>query len=164
MDRGRIIVVAGVAGSGKSTVGRALAQRLDVPFIDADDYHTPESKARMRAGIALDEATRLRWLRRTSDAVAISRTAVLACSALTRRHRDLLRSPGTVDVVVLDVSRAELERRLSGRADHFAGVSLLASQLATWEPPDAAEGVASIDGERDVEGCVDEIVMAVDGL
>lgn len=160
-NRTPIVVVAGVAGSGKSTVGRALALRLDVTFIDADDYHSAESKARMHYGLPLEETARLLWLRRALDAAMAHHPAVLACSALTRKHRDLLRAPGDVHVMALAVGRAELERRLSQRSAHFAGATLLPSQLATWQPPGADEDAVSIDGEQDVDSCVEQIVRAL---
>ena len=126
----------GVAGSGKTTIGHLVAERLGAPFVDADDLHSPEAKAEMHAGHPLDDAERAPWLARVSAAVRDlgDGPVVLACSALKRSYRDALRD-GIDDLtfVDLDVDRATLEQRLEHRAGHYAGVDLLPSQLATLE-------------------------------
>jgi carbohydrate kinase (thermoresistant glucokinase family) len=150
------IVVMGVEGAGKTTVGRLLARELGVPFLDADDLHSPAAIASMHAGHPLDDAQRMPWLRRVNGALREQPDGfVLACSALKRSYRDVLRD-GVDDLTFafLDVDLDVLVDRLRSRTGHFAGVDLLPSQLATLElgddivqtrvPPDATpEGAAS---------------------
>jgi gluconokinase len=134
------IVLMGVAGSGKTTVGRLVAARLGAPFVDADDFHSAEAIAAMHAGHPLDDAQRAPWLRRVRAAVqsAVAEggdgSVVVACSALRRWYRDVLRDgvPG-LTFVDLDVDAATLAQRLATRAGHYAGAELLPSQLATLE-------------------------------
>jgi len=130
----RAIVVTGVCGAGKSAVGAAVADRLGLPFIDADDLHPAANKAKMARGVPLDDADRMPWLDAVAGAAATG-DAVIACSALRRLYRDRLRA-GLPDVffVQLDVSRAELERRVRERSHEFMPPTLLTSQLATLEP------------------------------
>lgn len=134
------IVLMGVAGSGKTTVGRLVAQRLGAPFVDADDFHSPAAIAAMQAGRPLDDAERAPWLARVRAAVraivpdGTDGPVVLACSALKHSYRDLLRDgvPG-LTFVDLDVDAATLADRLDTRIGHFAAADLLPSQLATLE-------------------------------
>ena len=153
-------MITGVAGSGKSTVGEALAERLQQPFFDADDLHTAENRARMRQGIPLDDARREPWLRRVraviEKALADRTGAVVACSALKERYRKTL-SDGLAGVryVFLDADRDLLLQRLAARTDHFAGPSLLDSQLETLEPPHDA---LRLDASKPVAILVDAIV------
>lgn len=138
-----VVVITGVAGSGKSTVGRALAYSLHWRFHDADDLHSPENIDRMRRGLPLDDARREPWLLRVraviEDAIRNRASAVVACSALKARYRAVL-SGGLEGVrfVFLEANRDLLLRRLAGRADHFAGPALLDSQLDALEPPQEA--------------------------
>jgi gluconokinase len=144
-----IVVVMGVTGAGKTTVGRLLAERLGAAFADADDYHPPENVAKMRAGVALDDADRAPWLARLNavlrEADAGGGSLVLACSALKRAYRDLL-GAGIRDLrlVFLDGSKELLARRLAERTGHYMNPALLDSQLATLERP-ADAIVLSID-------------------
>lgn len=141
------VVVMGVSGSGKSTVGWLLARRLDVAFVDADGLHPPANVAKMTAGEPLTDADRLPWLRAVAAELAAAPAgAVVACSALRRRYRDVLRdgAPG-VTFVHLDGSRDVLAARLAARLDHFMPASLLDSQLATLEPLDADEAGVVLD-------------------
>jgi gluconokinase len=146
------IVAMGVSGAGKSTFGQALADRLDRPFIDADDLHPAANKAKMAAGLPLTDEDRAPWLEAVADAAAALPASVVACSALKRRYRDQLRRrDGSIVFVELDVDRDELARRLATRSHEFMSPTLLQSQLATLEPlaPDEAgvrfpySGVAS---------------------
>lgn len=137
------LVVMGVSGSGKSTVGRAVADALDASFVDGDDLHPAVNVAKMTAGIPLTDADREPWLRAVGRTLADGAGAggmVVACSALKRSYRDLIRSeaPGTV-FAELDGTRELLEERMI-RPGHFMPASLLDSQLATLEPlqPDEA--------------------------
>ncbi len=136
-----LIVVMGVSGSGKSTVGAALARRAGLPFVDADDWHDPEHLARMAEGIPLDDEERAGWLDRLNHVLAEHRDggAVLACSALSERSRDRLTAGIEGVRFVLLHGRPELiSERLRLRSGHRVGVALLPSQLATLEPPERA--------------------------
>lgn len=133
-----IIVVMGVCASGKSTFGRALADRLGLPFREGDDYHPPANIAAMSAGSPLTDAMRAPWLAAmTADIDAAAPTGlVLACSALKRRYRQTLigARPGA-HLIHLSGPRDLLTARLDARRDHFMPVTLLDSQLATLESP-----------------------------
>jgi len=172
VDRSRqatVIVVMGVAGAGKTTVGRALAERLGWPFHDADDFHPAENVARMRAGHPLTDAERAPWLARLRDLIGgVLRgggSAVLACSALRRAYRAALvpadAPPGSVRFAYLRVPRTELAERLTSRTAHYMPASLLDSQLATLEIPGPEEDALAIDAERPVADIVGEIVTWV---
>lgn len=136
----------GVAGSGKSLIGGALARALDVAFVEGDDYHSPENVARMASGTPLTDADRLPWLRsvakRIRDAKSAGTGLVVACSALKRSYRDLLRAesgaPG-LQFVFLKGSRALIAGRLADRRGHFMPPALLDSQLAALEEPSPDE-------------------------
>jgi carbohydrate kinase (thermoresistant glucokinase family) len=132
----KLVVVMGVAGSGKTTVGRLLATELGVEFVDADDLHSEEAKQRMHQGLPLDDAMRRPWLERLHEVLVQHEGAgvVTACSALKHSYRVELRGD-LPDVVFLclDAPRAVLESRLEHRFGHFAGPSVLDSQLATLE-------------------------------
>lgn len=138
------VVVMGVTGSGKTTVGEALAHALELPFLDGDSLHSVASVERMRAGIALTDDDRWPWLdrigARLGDAGRGPGGLVVACSALRRSYRDRLRAaaPG-LRFVFLDGSRDLLDRRLGTRSGHYMPRTLLASQLETLERPAADE-------------------------
>jgi gluconokinase len=134
-----IVVVMGVSGVGKSTVGGELAARLNCDFLDADDYHSAENKAKMHAGIPLTDVDRLPWLRTLNKILQEheqqQKSAVLACSALKDSYRDLLETGVTIKWVYLKGSPEVIRERLLERHGHFAGETLLTSQLATLEEP-----------------------------
>ena len=135
-----ILIVTGVAGSGKTTVGRAAAERLGWRFRDADDLHDAQAITRIRAGLPLDDDSRGPWLQRVrvaiDEAVAANEPTVFACSALKERYRQVLaRGVPHVRFVFLAADEELLRGRLTDREGHFAGPSLLASQLAALEPP-----------------------------
>lgn len=155
-----VILVMGVAGAGKSTIGEALAKRLGWVFLEADDDHPPENIAKMAAGIPLTDADRVSWLEnlrtRIRQHVAAGENVTVACSALKEKYRDYLRDVPTRTVVVfLDVGRAVLEDRLRYRRHHFAHVDLLESQLQTLEEP---KNAIVIDAARPITENVEEIV------
>ncbi|AYF98400.1 gluconokinase [Protaetiibacter intestinalis] len=139
------VVVAGVSGSGKSTVGALLAERLGVPFVDGDALHPPANVAKMAAGIPLDDADRGPWLDAVGERLAAG-SVVVACSALRRAYRDRLRAAApSVRIVLLDGTRELLGERMAARAEHFMPPALLDSQLATLERPAPDEHVAVYD-------------------
>lgn len=130
----------GVAGSGKTFVGRTLAAALGCRFEDADAYHAPANVAKMSRGLPLTDAERAPWLAALHDVIARAvdrrEPLVLACSALKERYRETLRGDlRTVRFVHLVADEATLHRRLASRPSHPVGPSLLASQLADLEPP-----------------------------
>lgn len=144
-------VVMGVSGSGKSTIGVGLAEALGIGFVDGDGLHAEASIAKMRAGIALDDADRAPWLARIgtelADASRWPGGVGVACSALKLAYRDRLReaAPGLA-VVFLDGTAEVIASRLGGRSGHYMPGSLLASQLQTLErPADAEADVARFD-------------------
>ncbi|WP_235910468.1 gluconokinase [Deinococcus kurensis] len=132
------VVVMGVSGSGKTTLGRSLGAALHAPFLDGDDYHTPEARERMHAGYGLTDADRAPWLARLRAELDAQGRVVLACSALKRTYRDALRAPGT-RFLYLEVPESLLAARLRQRRGHYAGADLLPSQLATLEAPQPGE-------------------------
>lgn len=154
----RAIVVMGVSGCGKTSVGQALAARLGARFVDADDFHPPANVEKMRAGVPLDDADRAPWLARLNavmrHALARGDSVVLACSALRQRYRDALaeRLPA-LRVVHLSGSRELIASRIAARSHRYMPASLLASQFEALEPPRDAIVV-------DVGGAVDEVVDA----
>lgn len=140
----------GVSGSGKSTVGRALAQGLGLPYIEGDELHPAANVAKMAAGIPLTDDDRKGWLdaiaQRLDDPAARTCGVVVACSALRRVYRDRLRRAAPdLRVVWLHGDEATLARRLAARTGHYMPASLLPSQLATLEPPGDEEVPLAVD-------------------
>ncbi|NTY63729.1 gluconokinase [Mycolicibacterium sphagni] len=159
------IVVMGVSGSGKSTVGAALAQRLRVPFADADDFHPPANIAKMSAGHALNDDDRYPWLEAIGDWLAQHRDGgVMSCSALKRIYRDQLRRH-CAHIRFLHLSGTEdvIARRQASRPGHFMPPALLTSQFETLEPLDADEHGISIDVDQSIDAIVDTYVTRVEG-
>ena len=165
------IVVMGVSGCGKSSVGIALAEALGARFIDGDDLHPEANKAKMSAGIPLDDSDRWPWLELVSQALAeeVVETSggsftgtVIACSALKRvyRERILAGAPNTF-FVHLDGSREILEQRLGARSGHFMPATLLDSQLATLEPLGTDEPGVVIDIDQSIAQIIDLAQAAV---
>lgn len=155
-----VIVLMGVSGSGKTIVGRQLAESLGWPFHEGDTYHSAANIARMRRGTPLSEADRRPWLE--SLHALIQRhadrreSAVLACSALTAEARDILRGRLLgVRFVYLEGAKDLLAERLAARRDHFFPASLLDSQLATLEPP--GDTALTIDIAQPVDAIVGQI-------
>ena len=145
-----LVVVMGVSGCGKSTVGKLLARSLKAEFLEGDELHPPRNIERMAAGIALTDADRRDWLLQTAQQLAeahASRHAlVVSCSALKRSYRDMLRTAASrLAFVHIHGSRALLESRLRARPGHFMPSSLLDSQLQTLEPPGADERAITLD-------------------
>ena len=129
----------GVSGCGKTTIGRLLAERLGVSFLDGDDFHPPENTARMRAGLPLEDSHRQPWLERLAAELAGRDGVVLACSALKARYRAILAGRGAKPVFIhLSAPPEVIAARLAKRQGHFMPASLLDSQFATLEPPSGA--------------------------
>jgi gluconokinase len=151
-----IVLVMGVSGSGKTTIGRPLAQRLGWRFIDADDYHPPENVAKMAAGVALEDADRWPWLDRLNGLLRNEANAVIACSALREAYRQrLLEGIAGARVVYLHAERKLIASRVKARKHRYMPASLLDSQFAALEPPREA---IDIDVAADPEACVARIV------
>lgn len=156
----RPVVVMGVSGSGKSTVGAALAQRLRVPFADADDFHPDANIAKMSAGEALNDDDRLPWLDSIGRWLADhSSGGVMSCSALKRAYRDQLRDH-CADVEFLHLSGTPdvIGRRQASRPGHFMPASLLKSQFDTLEPLAADERGVAIDVAQNIDSIIDNYV------
>jgi gluconokinase len=154
-----LVVVMGVSGSGKSTVGAALAQRLRVPFADADDFHPPANIAKMTAGQALDDLDRHPWLETIGEWLAEHEEngGVMSCSALKRKYRDQLRHhEPRAQFLLLHGTLEVITRRQASRPGHFMPASLLHSQFATLEPLAPDENGLVVD----VDQSVDDIVQA----
>lgn len=153
------IVVMGVSGCGKSSVGAALAVALGAQFRDADDLHPAANVEKMRAGEALTDADRWPWLDRVAGCLRDEAPVVVACSALRRAYRDRLRdgAGGRVQFVHLSGSRTLIAARMAGRVGHYMPPALLDSQFATLEPPGPEEAV-SVGIENPVPAIVAEVL------
>ncbi len=157
MNKRGPVVVMGVSGSGKSTVGVALARRLQVPFVDADTLHPPANIAKMAAGEPLDDDDRRPWLEKVGEWLAGHRNGgVVSCSALKRKYRDQLRTHcAQVEFLHLAGSPALIGGRLTTRSGHFMPAALLRSQFDTLEPLGADEAGATVDAGPGVDAIVD---------
>ena len=154
-----LVVVMGVSGSGKSTVGAALAQRLRVQFADADDFHPPANIAKMTAGNALDDDDRHPWLESIGEWLAERGESggVMSCSALKRKYRDQLRQhePRT-EFLLLHGTLEVITRRQASRPGHFMPASLLQSQFDTLEPLEPDENGVVVDVDQSIDAIVNE--------
>jgi gluconokinase len=155
-----VVLLMGVTGSGKTTVGLALAQSLGWQFVDADDFHSPANIAKMRAGIPLDDSDRTPWLAVLRTAIVgwlqAGASVVLACSALKQVYREQLVVSPEVRLVYLRGEPEAISRRLSERPGHYMNPDLLASQFATLEEPHDAAVV-------DINATVSKIVAEIRG-
>lgn len=142
MPKNIAIVLMGVAGVGKSTIGKALSKTTGIPFFDGDDYHTEANRDKMAAGIALSDEDRTAWLFELQGVIenALHKSScILACSALKKSHRAILeKNSNAVHFVYLEGNKNLIEQRLESRKGHYFPASLLASQLETLEPPENA--------------------------
>lgn len=164
MSTPHVVVVMGVAGTGKTTIGSLLAAALGVPYAEGDDFHPPANIAKMAAGVPLDDADRAPWL----DAVgrwAHGRAGlggVVACSALKRSYRDRLRASAP-DAVFLHLTgdRALIQRRMSDRRGHFMPTALLDSQFAALQPLQHDEAGVAVDVSGTPEEITERAVAAL---
>jgi len=154
-----ILIVMGVAGCGKSTIGRQLADRLGWPFYDGDDFHPAANVEKMRLGQPLTDEDRSEWLKVLVDLinnlVKQHQSAVMACSALKQQYRDRLHVDASVRFIYLRGSSDLIEARLRQRTGHYMPASLLASQFAALEEP---HGALTIDIRQPPEQIVAEII------
>ena len=166
MITGPVLVLMGVSGCGKSTVGAMLAGRLGWDFQEGDDLHPPANVAKMAAGHPLDDEDRWPWLARVAawveERTAAGRPGVVTCSALKRSYRDVLRGD-RVRFVYLAGSREQIARRLAARHGHYMPSSLLDSQFAILEPPGPDEQALTVDVQSSPAEQTDQVV-AVLGL
>lgn len=159
-----VVLLMGVSGSGKTTVGERLARDLGWDFVDGDDLHSAANVAKMKAGHGLTDADRDGWLasieRVLDERLAAQRSAVVACSALKRSYRErLVRGRPKVRIVYLAGDETLLRERIGARRGHFAGADLLSSQLATLEEPSADEAIPRISIEpppEEISGAIRE--------
>jgi gluconokinase len=158
-------IVMGVSGCGKSTVGQALADQLNCPFYDGDDFHPPENVAKMASGTPLNDADRAPWLAILHDLLLghmeRGETAVLACSALKKKYRDQLRANN--DHVVFIYLQGDFDliwQRMNARENHYMRVDMLHSQFETLEPPTTDEAV-KISVDQDIQTMLAQILQAV---
>lgn len=153
-----IIIVMGVVGAGKTTIGKLLASELGWDFTDADDFHPKSNVEKIRHGVALTDQDREPWLDRLREAlvgwIGAGKKVVLACSALKRAYREKLYAGPQVQFVYLKGSAALIAERLRARQGHFAGESILASQIADMEEPEGAITV-------DITGAPEQIVAEI---
>ncbi|NDU71202.1 AAA family ATPase [Actinomadura sp. DSM 109109] len=162
-----VILVAGVSGSGKTTIGTLLAERLDWEYAEADAFHSEANVAKMRAGHPLTDDDRLPWLRSIAawitDRLATGRPGVVTCSALKRRYRDtLLDGHAGVRLVLLDGDRDTIAARMRSRQNHFFKAGLLDSQFADLEPPSPDENIITAPITGTPEETVTHILKTLD--
>jgi gluconokinase len=165
IERGSVVLLIGVSGTGKTTLGRRLADVLAVPFLEGDDFHPAANIQKMSQGIPLDDADRQPWLDALAGAVTAQRTQagiVATCSALKRCYRDRLRACIAPPLVFacLTADRSLLAARMRSRKNHFMPASLLDSQLRTFEMPNPDEHARMLSADRPVETLVDELLSA----
>ena len=155
------MIIFGVAGAGKTTIGELLAQELHWKFYDADDFHPAANIAKMERGDPLTDEDREPWLQNLRKTIARSLAenddAVLACSALKRKYRERLRVDGNVKVVFLHGSRERIAGQLKHRPGHFMSLALLESQFADLEEPEPSENVLTVELEGSPRELVEKI-------
>lgn len=159
-------VVMGVAGAGKTLIGSRLAGTLGIAFVEGDEFHPPANVAKMAAGVPLDDDDRAGWLdalaARIAEARREERGLVVAASVLKRAYRDVFRAADpAVQFILLTAPRPVIADRLEHRSGHYMPPSLLDSQLATLEPPDADERAWTYDNERAPGVIVDDIAARI---
>ena len=155
----RRLVIMGVSGCGKSSVGARLAARLGLNYRDGDDLHPPENVAKMRAGMPLTDGDRWPWLDRVGQVLLADAPVIVGCSALKRAYRDRIRTAagGPVTFVHLAGSQEVIAARMALRQGHYMPLSLLDSQFAALEPP-AAEEAITVSIDQPLEALVADIL------
>lgn len=158
------LVIMGVSGCGKSTVGAALAARLGLAYRDGDDLHPAANVEKMRAGQPLQDADRWPWLDRVAAVLKDEAPVIIGCSALRRAYRDRIRSGagGPVRFVHLSGQRDLIAARMATRAGHYMPLSLLDSQFATLEPPGPDEAL-TVDIDQPLPTLIDSILRSLEG-
>lgn len=160
-DAPLVWVVMGVAGSGKTLVGRLLASRLDCDFLEGDRRHSAANIQKMAAQMPLTDTDRQQWLGAIADeihrAIRDHQETVITCSALKQGHRKQLTASGRVQLVWLDVPKPELQRRLTQRHNHYLQAQMLESQLAAFETVDPEESIVAVDATLSPEAVVTQI-------
>ena len=157
-----LAVVMGVGGSGKTVVGSALAQRLELPFRDADSFHSQANIDKMTAGHPLDDDDRAPWLAAIGKWLSEHRQegAIVTCSALKRAYRDAIRAAaGEIPFLHLDGPREVVAVRVAHRPDYFLPASLVSSQFETLEPLQADEPGLRVDFTRPIDDLVEELAL-----
>ncbi|MFB2531513.1 gluconokinase [Paracoccus sp. p3-h83] len=159
------IVIMGVSGCGKSSIGAGLSARLAVPYVDGDDLHPIENVDKMRAGIALTDDDRWPWLDRVAAVLAADAPVIIGCSALRRAYRDRIRAGagGPVRFVHLTGSRDIIAARMAARSGHYMPLTLLDSQFATLEAPTEDEAAITVDIDQPPAAMIDKILNALKG-
>jgi carbohydrate kinase (thermoresistant glucokinase family) len=164
-DPPRAVILMGVAGSGKTAVGKAVTTRLNWLFLDADDFHPAANIEKMKHGIPLNDQDRIPWLQALRDELrrllAEGRSAILACSALKESYRQLLSDDvAAIRFVLLDVDQETIRQRLQHRSAHFFPKELMDSQFAALEKPKDA---IIIDARKPLNEVIDRVLEAVSG-
>jgi gluconokinase len=162
-----VLVIMGVSGAGKSTIGKLLAERLGWPFEEGDSLHPATNVEKMSEGIPLTDEDRWPWLAKIADWIDnrldTGENGIVTCSALKRSYRNVLNRRGSgVEFVYLAVELVELTERVEHRQDHFMPASLLTSQLDTLEVPTSAEPAIQVDADPDARLVVDRILRDLD--
>jgi gluconokinase len=154
------MVLMGVAGCGKSSVGAALSAQMKIPYVDGDDLHPAANVEKMRAGTPLTDADRWPWLDRVAGVLKDDAPVIVGCSALRRRYRDRLRdmSGDAVMFVHLVGSRELIANRMAARTGHYMPLALLDSQFATLEPPGPDEWAVAIGIDAPVDAIVGDVL------
>ncbi|MDC0399884.1 gluconokinase [Alphaproteobacteria bacterium] len=157
-----IVIIMGVSGCGKSTIGKKLAQKLGCSFLEGDDFHPTENITKMKKGIPLTDQDRLPWLKKISEKCAhennIGNNLVVACSALKKQYRLILHNAHNYELVHLFGDLKTIKQRMSKR-DHFMPIKLIESQFETLEPPTKEEDAIATEINLPIEALVDKIAL-----
>jgi gluconokinase len=156
------ILVAGICGCGKTTLGKALADRLDWRHIEADEFHSKENKDKMSKGIPLTDEDRLPWLNSLHEELCQQQNSVLSCSALKASYREILLRDLSALTIWLDISSEEAKRRVASRSDHYMSPLMVQSQLAAAE---LTEDALIVDAEIPTEKALERVLshLAIPG-
>jgi gluconokinase len=161
----KAVVVMGVASCGKTTIGQAIANQLNVPFVEGDRLHGEANVAKMSAGIALTDADRWPWLERVGLALKMQNGTIASCSALKRSYRKAIAAAAEKPIFFIHLHGTDevLRQRIEQRKGHFMPASLLASQLATLEIPTAEENAVTINIDQSPEAIIAQALAFLQG-